>query len=179
MKIAYSKNARVRTRIAVLSTLALLFALTLALTAAAQELRAPLAASPSTSEFRIYLPVLRTPLPPYALQFDGLDDFASIADQGDFDFDQAFTVEAWVKPLSLRPYDNTVEEIGLVMGADSEPPIPWTNNRGWGFFLDTRPVGTSVHISHFPGLLQGRCCLRPWSGARNGGWPLVPLCWYL
>src|SRR5262249_19475234 len=37
-----------------------------------------------------------------ALQFDGVDDFVSIPDaNGSFDFGTAFTVEAWVKPLSF------------------------------------------------------------------------------
>jgi hypothetical protein len=41
------------------------------------------------------------PPPNFALSFDGIDDFASIANTGDFDFGDGMTIEAWVKPTSL------------------------------------------------------------------------------
>jgi hypothetical protein len=114
---------RIATAVAALSLLGLFLGLGLAVSAVA-------------GEYRVFLPAVRSPAPPYALQFDGLDDFASIADKGDFDFDQAFTIEAWIKPLSKQPYDGTIEDIGLVWGADSQPPIHWANYRGWGFLLE-------------------------------------------
>jgi len=66
----------------------------------------------------------------YALQFDGADDFVSIADSGDFDFDETFTVEAWVKPISLSGTGSYKSFLG---GNFSEPPF---SGSGWQFFLD-------------------------------------------
>jgi hypothetical protein len=67
----------------------------------------------------------------YALQFDGLDDFVSIADNGVFDFENTFTVEAWVKPDSLSGSGSFKSFLG---GNTSEPPF---SGSGWQFFLDT------------------------------------------
>lgn len=89
---------------------------------------------PATTTATIYLPGIprNHPLPPrFALQFDGVDDFASIADKGDFDFDKAFTVEAWFKPLSIPPSDGSWEHLGLVLGTESEPPISRLEKTGW------------------------------------------------
>lgn len=105
--------------IAVLSSLALFVALGLMVSAVAQE---PPAAAINDS--RIYLPGVFKMPPVYALQFDGVDDFASIADKGDFDFEEAFTVEAWVKPFSV-----TGPVRRIVTGQRS--PQPWPL-RGWG-----------------------------------------------
>jgi hypothetical protein len=41
-------------------------------------------------------------IPSHAIQFDGVDDYASIMDDEYFDFDTTFSVEAWVKPISLE-----------------------------------------------------------------------------
>jgi len=60
----------------------------------------------------------------YALQFDGVDDFVSIADTGVFDFNESFTVEAWVKPISLAGSDTYKSFLG---GNFSEPPF----SGGW------------------------------------------------
>ena len=65
----------------------------------------------------------------YALQFDGVDDFVSIPDTGDFDFETAFTVEAWVKPTSLG--GGTFKSI--LGGNFSEPPF---SGSGWQLSLD-------------------------------------------
>lgn len=74
-----------------------------------------------------------TPLPSnYALQFDGADDFVSLVDSGDFDFDNSFTVEAWVKPLSLAAPNGYK---ALISGVFSDPPI---SGGGWTVFLDSR-----------------------------------------
>ena len=66
----------------------------------------------------------------YALRFDGLDDYVSIANDGSFDFNYAFTVEAWVKPLSLAGSGNFK---AIVQGAFSEPPF---SGGGWVMCLD-------------------------------------------
>ena len=70
----------------------------------------------------------------YALQFDGVDDFVSITDTGDFDFNNNFSVEAWVKPLSFAFADSDVFVLGaIVEGALSEPP---PSGHGWALFFD-------------------------------------------
>jgi hypothetical protein len=67
----------------------------------------------------------------YALQFDGVDDYISIPDtKGDFDFKSAFTVEAWVRPLSLA---GSGLFKAIVSGDFSEPPF---TGGGWVMFLD-------------------------------------------
>ncbi len=117
-----------------------------------------LTVSAVNSKHRILLPAIQgsRPSPPYALQFDGLDDFVSIAGLGEFDFDQAFTIEAWVKPLSIQPYDGTVEDIALVWAAQSEPPVPWYDERGWGFTPDSPPSWSKEYFN--PTLLRGPEC---------------------
>ena len=65
----------------------------------------------------------------YALQFDGVDDFVSIVDSGVFDFDDTFTVEAWVKPNTLSGSGSFKSFLG---GNTSEPPF---TGSGWQFFL--------------------------------------------
>ncbi len=67
--------------------------------------------------------------PNFALQFDGDDDYVAIPDAGDFDFDETFTVEAWVKPASLLGSEGFK---GIVQGAFSEPPF---SGSGWVMFL--------------------------------------------
>jgi hypothetical protein len=69
--------------------------------------------------------VVAIPRTGYALQFDGADDFVSIVDTGRFDFDDAFTLEAWVKPLSLIGRGGFK---AIVQGAFSEPPF---TGGGW------------------------------------------------
>jgi hypothetical protein len=84
----------------------------------------------ATNDHYLYVPgVVKAPGPRYALQFDGSDDFAIIADKGDFDFNRTMTLEAWLKPLSIPPYDGWDKFIGLVVGADSVPPLGW--DAGW------------------------------------------------
>ena len=88
-----------------------------------------------------------TPAPPgsFALQFDGADDFVSIADNGVFDFNNAFSVEAWVKPLSINgggPYK------AIVRGAFGEPG--GRMGGGWVMFQgssDYSNWGLSVCVS--------------------------------
>ncbi len=67
----------------------------------------------------------------YALKFDGVDDYVSIVDAGNFAFGNAFSVEAWVKPLSLSG-SGTYKAI--VQGAFSEPPF---SGAGWSMFLNS------------------------------------------
>lgn len=72
-----------------------------------------------------------TPQPVYALQFDGNDDYVAIPDSGDFDFNNAFTIEAWVKPSSIAS-DGSFSAIA--QGASSEPPF---SGAGWSMYLGT------------------------------------------
>ena len=65
----------------------------------------------------------------HALRFDGTDDFVSVTDTGGFDFDSAFTVEAWVQPFSLESAGNFK---AVVQGTFSEPPFV---GGGWTLFL--------------------------------------------
>ena len=67
----------------------------------------------------------------YALQFDGVDDFVSIADSGDFDFDETFTVEVWAKPSSLSGSDGYK---AFLSGSSAEPP---SVGGAWKFFLSS------------------------------------------
>jgi hypothetical protein len=72
-------------------------------------------------------------LPPdknYALEFDGLDDFVSIQNRGKYNFGNEFTVEAWIKPISLA--GRGVYK-ALIQGSFSEPPF---TGGGWGLALD-------------------------------------------
>jgi len=71
----------------------------------------------------------------YALQFDGDDDFLSIVDTGSLDFDDFFTVEAWVEPLSLESSGPSAARPSraIVQGAFSEPPF---SGGGWVLYLD-------------------------------------------
>ncbi|MCI0578866.1 MAG: LamG domain-containing protein, partial [Chloroflexi bacterium] len=71
-----------------------------------------------------------TPTPGYALRFDGTDDFVSVADSGDFDFNTAFTVEAWIYPTSLV---SSGDFAAIVQGANSEPPF---SGGAWVLLLD-------------------------------------------
>lgn len=83
---------------------------------------------------------MTTPMPAeYALQFDGTDDFVSIANNGDFDFDNSFSVEAWIKPLSIGPSSAK----SIIQGAFSEPPF---TGGGWVVFLDQGTWGLSVCV---------------------------------
>lgn len=66
----------------------------------------------------------------YALRFDGVDDYVSIAEDSDFDFDTTFTVEAWVKPLSLS---GSGAFKGFVRGYITEPPFAGLG--AWVMFL--------------------------------------------
>ena len=66
----------------------------------------------------------------YALQFDGIDNFVGIANVGKYDFDNGFSVEAWVKPLSLA---NSGTFKGVVSGTFSEPPF---TGGGWVMYLN-------------------------------------------
>src|SRR5688572_16374270 len=61
-----------------------------------------------------------------SLSFDGSDDYVAIPDTfGNFDFNNAFTVEAWVNPsaLGIQPTFK-----GIVQGASTEPPF---TSGGW------------------------------------------------
>jgi hypothetical protein len=142
---------RFTTMIGVLPIVALFLALGFAVTAFGQE--SPTAA---TNGFQIYVPgVVKAPSR-YALQFDGIDDFASIVDKGDFDFRQSLTVEVWAKRLFAPPAEHLRFE-GLVVGALTETPtgrpgdIRWYliqslvphphqfESSGWGMCVDTHP----------------------------------------
>ena len=52
-----------------------------------------------------------------ALRFDGHNDMVLVADDGTFDFADAFTVEAWVKPYALGS-DSSFK--GIIGGAEYE-----------------------------------------------------------
>ena len=136
------------TSVLVLSSVALFLVLGLTVTGGAQETPAA-----SANDFYIYLPGVMKPPPRYALQFDGVDDFASIVDKGDFDFEQTLTVELWAKRLSA-PTGEGFRVQGLVAGVLAEPPARWVGNTpwymiqslhshgesaGWGMCVDTHP----------------------------------------
>jgi hypothetical protein len=142
-------KTRPTTAVAVLAILVLFVILGLAVTAGAQELPGV-----ARSRYYIYLPWVMMPPPNYALQFDGIDDFASIADKGDFDFDQAFTLEAWVKV----PYVNSTFT-GLVVGTRSEPPIPYGADQ-WGLYVDERawPRAIIPRVIIGPTVVFYACC---------------------
>jgi len=96
----------------------------------------------------------------YALQFDGADDFVSIVDsEGDFDFEYAFTVEAWIKPSSLTGTSYK----GIIRGTHWEPPGSggsWVMFLGdwdlsnWGFSVCTASCGAA--LSGSGGLIAGQ-----------------------
>jgi hypothetical protein len=66
-----------------------------------------------------------------ALDFDGIDDFVGIPDtNGRFDFDTAFTVEAWVKPASFTGGGGFK---AIAQGATTLPPF---TTHGWALFLE-------------------------------------------
>ena len=61
-----------------------------------------------------------------ALRFDGHNDMVLVVDDGSFDFADAFTVEAWVKPYVLG---SDISEKSIVMGTDLETaydPSAWS-----------------------------------------------------
>jgi sugar lactone lactonase YvrE len=100
--------------------------------------------TPFTSE-GVKAPVPENDTKNYALQFDGVNDFVSIADKGNFDFNQNFTVEAWVKPLSFTS-GNDHEYKALVSGVFSQPPF---SGGGWVMYLgwqDYSEWGLSVCV---------------------------------
>jgi serine/threonine protein kinase len=72
-----------------------------------------------------------TPTPGFALRFDGTDDFVSVVNGGDFDFNNEFTVEAWIHPTSLVSGGSFG---AIVQGANSEPPF---SGGAWVLFLDS------------------------------------------
>ena len=79
----------------------------------------------------------------FALEFDGTDDFVGIADAGAFDFNYAFSVEAWVKPLLVAGSGSFK---AIVQGAFTEPPF---SGGGWVMFLhrsDYSSWGLSVCV---------------------------------
>jgi hypothetical protein len=57
--------------------------------------------------------------PDYALKFNGGSDFVSIPNSGSLNVGSAFSIEAWVKPLSL---DSPGTYKGIVRGALGAPP---------------------------------------------------------
>jgi hypothetical protein len=78
-----------------------------------------------TRVFTSYLPVIQASHH-HALMFDGNDDYVHIADAGFFDFADAFSVEVWVKPLSVTAqWDNR----GIVTGQTTGVP---TLHPRWG-----------------------------------------------
>ncbi|MGD8857308.1 MAG: LamG domain-containing protein, partial [Chloroflexota bacterium] len=64
----------------------------------------------------------------FALQFDGVDDYARVLDSGNFDFDTTFTIEAWVKPDSVS---GPIQFNGLVSGRVDDRP---DSSGGWIMF---------------------------------------------
>ncbi len=85
-----------------------------------------------TASYTVYLPLVHAPQRRYALQFDGIDDFASIVDGGQFDLLNQLTVEAWVKPLSLGSSADQVGLWDILYGSTTEPPdFDWLSLR-WG-----------------------------------------------
>jgi hypothetical protein len=86
----------------------------------------------ASGAYTVSLPLIQGTTGNYALQFDGVDDFVSIADTGRFDFDQSFSVEVWIRILPSEP---TNQARGIVTGDTSEPPA-WLSK--W-----------SVELSHF------------------------------
>jgi hypothetical protein len=65
-----------------------------------------------------------------ALDFDGIDDFVGIPDNGALDFDTTFTVEAWVKPASFTGGGGFK---AIAEGAATLPPF---TAHGWALFLE-------------------------------------------
>jgi hypothetical protein len=84
-------------------------------------------AAPATTAAPTTVP---PPPPDFALRFDGVDDFVSVFDSGDFDFGVGMTIEAWVHPTSLPA---TGVYAAVVQGAFSEPPF---SGAAWTVFLD-------------------------------------------
>jgi len=87
-----------------------------------------------------------------ALLLDGVDDYVSVADTGSFDFNNAFTIEAWVKPLSLA---GPVTAKAIVQGAFTEPPF---TGGSWVMLLglsDYSQWGLSVCVPECESALSG------------------------
>jgi hypothetical protein len=108
----------------------------------------------------------------YSLKFDGVDDYVAIPDtNGDFDFDTAFTVESWVKPLT---FSGSGQYKAIVRGAHVEPPAPPSG--GWVMFqsyLDYSSWGLSVCVPGCEAAVSGpgNLVLNEWqhlAGVYNG-----------
>ncbi len=66
----------------------------------------------------------------HALAFNGIDDFVSVKNTGEFNLGSAFTLEAWVKPTSLIA---TGDYGAVISGALSDAPV---SGLAWSLFLD-------------------------------------------
>jgi hypothetical protein len=85
----------------------------------------------------------------HALRFDGVDSFVSIENNGDFNFDPNFTVEAWVKPTSLV---STGDFRAIVRGAFADGlggGLAWgmtlrnSDPSNWGLTVSTPSTDTA------------------------------------
>jgi hypothetical protein len=108
----------------------------------------------------IYLPLIT--IPHYALLFDGLDDYVRIADTGFFDFGSTFSVEVWVKPLSVTAqWDNR----GIVTGQTTDVPTLYPR---WGM---EQGHGTSAYWLFWVCREAGDpICSAPMSALKLGVW---------
>jgi hypothetical protein len=103
----------------------------------------------------------------HALRFDGADDFVSVKDTGGFDFDSAFTVEAWVRPFSLEGNNDFK---AIVRGVLSDSHL---DGSGWVLFLEGDDPLSVWHNN-------GRLGSSPDSDANDPSWeastgiPLLP-----
>lgn len=119
-----------------------------------------------TASYTFYLPLVHVPPRRYALQFDGVDDFAAIVDSGQFDLLSKLTVEAWIKPLSLSSSGQYLGNWDIVYGSTTEPSdFDWFSVR-WGLHrlsspLDNTMWGFDVCPDYCLGLGSGRGRLQP------------------
>ncbi len=97
-----------------------------------------------TASYTAYLPLVQAHPPGYALQFDGLDDFGTVFDGGQFDLLNQLTVEAWVKPLSLS---GSVQYLGLwdiLYASTTEPPDFHGSSVRWGLHRYSAPWDSTM-----------------------------------
>jgi serine/threonine protein kinase len=74
---------------------------------------------PTSTPTQVPTPTNTPPPPNYALQFNGGSDYVSIHNNGSLNLASSFSVEAWVKPLSLAS-PSTYK--GILRGAIGAPP---------------------------------------------------------
>ncbi len=97
-----------------------------------------------------------------ALDFDGVNDLVSIADASDLDLTGSFTIEAWVRPDTLTPYEAPVSKIeepgGKLSGyllagksnATAKAPIGFVESAGTGPYAEgttSLPTGSWSHLA--------------------------------